>query len=87
MEMFIRFNNIQRYVTENGRLPSNLEEMRDATDGVVFMPLEGNVFKLIGTVGDITVDFTSTEPPEDLIADAKQIVSGELFSSEGAPAT
>ena len=87
MEMFIQAINIQQYVSENGRLPSDLHEVGDSPAAVHYVPLGGNTFKLSGKVGDITVDFTSTQPAEDLIADARQIVSGGVSSSSGgAPA-
>ena len=78
MEMFIQFNDIQRFAAENGRIPNDRRELGDYADGVQYVPMAGNAFRLIGTVGDITVDFTSSEPLEDLLADAKQIVSGEV---------
>ena len=36
MEMFMQFINIQRYVEENGRLPSDLEEVGDGPDEVLY---------------------------------------------------
>ncbi len=48
----------------------------------------GNTFRLTGTVGEITVDFSSTEPVEALLGDAVAIVSGGGVSpSRGAPAS
>ncbi len=76
MEMFIQFNNIQRYMAENGRLPSNLGEVGDSPVALQYVPLGGNVFRLSGQSGDITVDFNSTDSVEDLLGDAMAIVSG-----------
>ena len=46
-----------------------------------------NTFRLTGTVGGITVDFSSTEPVEALLGDAIAIVSGGGSPSRGAPAS
>ncbi len=87
MEMFMQFINIQRYAAENGHLPGNLEEVGDGPDEVLYTLETGNTFRLTGKVGEITVDFTSTESVEDLLGDAIAIVSGRVSSSSGgAPA-
>ena len=80
MDMFIKFNKIQRYFSENGRLPSDLNEVGESPDGVYCLPMTGGAFKLSGKGGDITVDYTSTQPVAYLLADAKQIVSGGVLS-------
>jgi len=88
IEMFMQFNNIQRYLAENGRLPSDLREVGDGSDEVLYTPQAGNTFRLTGQVGDIRVDFTSNEPVEDLLGNAIAIVSGRVSSpSQGAPAS
>ena len=81
MEMFIQFNNIQRYLAENGRLPTDLGEVGDSPVAVTYVPMGGNVFQLSGQSGDIMVDFNSTDPVEDLLGDAIAIVSGSLPST------
>ena len=86
MEMFIQANNILRYRTENGRLPSALEEAGDSSPALQYEPLTASVFRLRGQSGDIAVSYTSTEPLADLLADAKDIVSGISFpDSDGRP--
>ena len=40
-------------------------------------------FKLSGRTGDVAVDYTSTEPVEDLLADAMGLVSGIVSSTPG----
>ena len=88
IEMFMQFNNIQRFVSENGRLPNDLREVGDGSDEVLYTPQAGNTFRLTGQVGDIRVDFTSNEPVEDLLGNAIAIVSGRAPSpSQGAPAS
>ena len=88
IEMFMQFNNIQRFVSENGRLPNDLREVGDGSDEVFYTPQAGNTFRLTGQVGDIRVDFTSNEPVEDLLGNAIAIVSGRVSSpSQGAPAS
>ena len=88
MEMFMQFINIQRYVAENRRLPSDLAEVSEGPDEVLYTLEAGNTFRLTGTVGEITVDFSSTEPVEVLLGDAIAIVSGGGESpSRGAPAS
>ena len=87
MEMFMQFINIQRYVAENGHLPHDLEDVGDGPDEVLYSLETGNTFRLTGTVGGITVDFTSDDPVEDLLGDAVAIVSGTVSPpSGGAPA-
>lgn len=88
MDMFIKFNKIQRYFSENGRLPSDLNEVGERPDGVRYVPLTGGAFKLSGKGGEITVDYTSTQPVAYLLADAIQIVSRGVPSTPGgAPPT
>ncbi len=87
MEMFIQVNNIRRYMTENGRLPGTLEDVGDGSAAVQYEPLTASVFRLSGQTGDIAVAYTSTEPVEDLLADARAIISGTGGpSSQGRPA-
>ena len=87
MEMFMQFTNIQRYVAENGRLPNGLEEVGDGPEEVLYTLQAGNTFRLTGQVGDITVEFTSTQPVEELLGNSIAIVSGRASSpSGGAPA-
>ena len=84
MEMFITNVKIQRFVTENGRLPNDLADLGDVPDAVQYLPLALNVYRLSGQTGDITVEYTSTEPVEDLLGDAQAIVSGMMPSNLGA---
>jgi hypothetical protein len=87
MEMFMQVLNIQRYVSENGRLPSDLGEVGDGPEQVQYTLQEGNTFRLTGQVGDITVNFTSDESVEELLGNAIAVVSGRGSSpSGGAPA-
>jgi hypothetical protein len=81
LEMAIQVNNIRQYVAENGRLPNDLAEVTDGNVALRYVPLGGNLFRLSGQAGDVTVDFNSNEPVEELIGDAIAIVSG------GAPST
>ena len=81
MEMFIQVNHILRYVAENGRLPNDLAEVGASPVAVEYVPLGGNVFQLIGQTGDITVNFNSADPVEDLLGDAVAIVSGSVPSA------
>ena len=50
--------------------------MGEGPDEVLYTLEAGNTFRLTGTVGEITVDFSSTEPVEALLGDAIAIVSG-----------
>ncbi len=86
MEMAVLVNNILKYQSEHGQLPNDLQEVGDSPDGMAYVALTGSVFRLSGQTGDITVEFTSTEPVEQFLADARAIVSGRAPStSEGAP--
>ncbi len=81
MEMFIQLNNIVRYRLEHGNLPSGLDDLGDRPEGVQYTQLADGVFQLSGRTGDVTVDYTSTEPVEDLLADAMGLVSGIVSST------
>ena len=86
MEMYIQFNKIQGYLSEHGRLPKNLDEVGDASDLVRYEPLTASVFRLSGQTGAVTVQYTSTDPVEVLLADAQAIVGGAgLPTSRGGP--
>ena len=76
MEMFIQVNNIRRYLTETGSLPNALEDAGDGSVGLLYQPLTASVFRLSGQTGDIAVAYTSSEPVEDLLADARTIIGG-----------
>ena len=87
MEMFIQFNNILRYRSEHGNLPDGLDDLGDRPDGVQYTRLADGVFQLSGRTGDVIVDYTSTEPVADLLADATAIVSGIASIPPGAGAS
>ena len=86
MEMFIQLTKIQRYMLENGSLPARLDDVGERSDGVQYRRLGDDVFQLSGQTGDITVDYTSTEPEEQLLGDARAIVSGVSSTPGGAGA-
>ena len=84
MEMFIQLTKIQRYMLENGSLPPGLADVGERSDGVQYRRLGDDVFQLSGQTGDITVDYTSTEPEAELLGDARAIVSGVSSTPPGA---
>ena len=84
MEMFIQLNNIIRYRSEHGNLPSGLDDLGDRPEGVQYTQIADDVFQLSGRTGDVIVDYTSTEPVEDLLADARAIVTGMSSTPGGA---
>jgi hypothetical protein len=86
MEMFIQLTNIQRYISETGALPNGLDDLGNGPDGVQYRRLADGVFQLSGKTGDIQVDYTSTEPEEALLGDARAIVSGVSSTPGGAGA-
>ncbi len=81
MEMFIRVNEIQRFLSENGRLPEQLSEVGDSPEGMQYVPATGGTFTLSGRSRDITVYYNSTQSLSNLLADAKLIVSGGASST------
>lgn len=81
MEMFIRVNEIQRFLSENGRLPKLLSEVGDSPEGMQYVPATGGTFTLSGRSRDITVYYNSTQSLSNLLADAKLIVSGGASST------
>ncbi len=87
MEMFIQLTKIQRYMLENGRLPAGLDDVGERSNGVQYRRLGDDVFQLSGSTGDITVDYTSTEPQAELLGEARAIVSGVRSTPPGAGAS
>ncbi len=85
MEMFVQFNNIQRYRSEHGSLPGDLQEVGDGPAEVGYLRLSSDTFRLRGETGDIMVEYVSTEPVEALLANAMAVVSGSAPSAPGAP--
>ena len=83
MEMVIQAGKVLQFLEENGRLPDDLQEVGDSSDAVGYIALAGNVFQLTGETGEITITFTSTEPLEELLADALTIVSGNGSATTG----
>ncbi len=83
MEMVIQAGKVLQFLEENGRLPNDLQEVGDSPDAVRYIALAGNVFQLTGETGEITITFTSTEPLEELLADALTIVSGNGSATTG----
>ena len=86
MNMLVQFNQIQQFLSEYGRLPETLDEVGGRPDGVEYTRLSDGVFQLSGKSGDVTVDYTSTEPLAELAADAMAIVSGVSSTPPGAGA-
>ena len=84
--MFIQFNSILRYRSEYGSLPNGLDDLGDRPEGVQYTRLADGVFQLSGRTGDVIVDYTSTEPVADLLADARAIVTGMSSTPPGAGA-
>ncbi len=84
MEMFIQRAQILLYKAENGSLPERLGQVSDTPVGFEYRRLADDVFRLSGTAGDITVSYTSTQSEEELLGDAKAIVSGISSTPGGA---
>jgi len=87
MNMLIQRNNVLRYVSEHGMLPSNLDQLGDREDGVQYTRLGNGVFQLSGKSGDVVVDYKSTDPAGDLEANAYAVVSGTSSTPGGAGAS
>ena len=76
MEMSAQLTRIQRFVKENGRLPSSLQETDQELDtGVEYITMADSTFRLRGNVGGVTIDYVSTQPVEELLSDAIEIVT------------
>jgi len=86
MNMLVQLNQIQQFLSEYGRLPETLDEVGERPDGVQYTRLSDDVFQLSGKSGDVSVDYTSTEPLAELAADAMAIVSGVSSTPPGAGA-
>ena len=87
MEMSVQLGHILRYQSENGSLPDGLDDLGDSHDAVQYTRLTDDVFRLSGRVGNVTVDYTSTEPLEQFLADARAVVSGRISPTRGGAGT
>ncbi len=87
MSMLIQRNNILRYVSEHGMLPSNLDQLGDRPEGVQYTRLADDIFTLSGRNGNVVVDYKSTDPAGDLEANAYAVVSGTSSTPGGAGAS
>ena len=76
MEMSAQLARIQRFVRDNGRLPASLQETEEELlTGVEYIPLADSTFRLRGNIGGVTIDYLSTQPIEELLQDAVQVVT------------
>ena len=67
---------IQRFMRDNGRLPTSLQETeQELVTGVEYTPLADSTFRLRGIIGGVTVDYVSTQPIEELLQNAVQVVT------------
>ena len=76
IEMYVQSARIQRYLEENGRLPSDLREIEDGPNQLQYETISNTEFRLSGQAGGVNVSYTSTTPLADLLANAKEVVSG-----------
>lgn len=76
MEMYFQLDRIQKYLSANGQLPDTLEDAGEVAEGVQYFPLVGSVFRLLGESNGVTVEYLSTQPAEELLADSKVVISG-----------
>jgi hypothetical protein len=74
--MYVQSTRIQRYLEENGRLPSDLDEIGEDANGLQYVAISSTNFVLTGESGGVAVSYRSTTPAADLLADTKQVVSG-----------
>lgn len=76
MEMSAQLARIQRFMRDNGRLPTSLQETeQELVTGVEYTPLADSTFRLRGIIGGVTVDYVSTQPIEELLQNAVQVVT------------
>jgi len=76
IEMYVQSTRIQRYLEDNGRLPSNLDEIGEDANGLQYVVISSTEFVLSGESGGVAVSYRSTTPAADLLADAQRVVSG-----------
>lgn len=75
VEMFLQLKRIQTYLAENGQLPDRLEDAGEVTKTVQYFPLVGSVFRLLGQANGVTVEYLSTQPTEELLTNAKDVIT------------
>ena len=87
MEMIVLRARVIGYRLEHGRLPTSLEEADERSSYVEYTRLGDDVFELSGKNGDFALTYNSTQPAEELLGDAKAIVSGISSTPVGAGAS
>ena len=76
IEMYLHLAQIQKFMKDNGRLPTSLQETQEGIlAGVEYIPMPDSTFRLRGIVGGVTIDYISTQPVEELLQDAQQVVT------------
>lgn len=74
--MFLQAGAIDNYRIQNGRLPATAEDAGKTTPGVDYVLQGGDVYQLVGQVGDETLTYTSTEDPIEFLGDALSRIGG-----------
>jgi hypothetical protein len=76
MEMFAQLARIQRFVRDNSRLPDSLQETEEELlTGVEYIPLADSTFRLRGIIGGGVIDYVSSQPVEEVLQDAVNVVT------------
>jgi hypothetical protein len=76
MEMFAQLARIQQFVRDNSRLPDSLQETEEELlTGVEYIPLADSTFRLRGIIGGGVIDYVSSQPVEELLQDAVNVVT------------
>ena len=74
--MFLQAGAIDTYLIQNGSLPATAEDAGKTTPGVDYVRQGGDVYQLVGTVGDEILTYTSTENPIEFLGDALSRIGG-----------
>ena len=74
LNIYLQAMRIERFRTEEGRLPESLIEAGDPIDNIEYQRVGEQDYHLSGTSDNMVLGFSSTEPPETLLSDAMVVI-------------
>lgn len=76
LAMAMRFQRIERFRTQSGRLPTTIEEAGPAMPGVRYQARHPDGFTLTGTNGSVSLTLQSTESLAAFVGNSYELIQG-----------
>ncbi len=73
--MYTQAMRVERFVEENGRLPTTLSEAHAAAEGTRLEALGDTAFTLHGTTGTVTLTLRSTDAMRDFLGNSFEVLA------------